>query len=725
MKYDDLEKTQDLFDIEDVPNPILNIEMEGASKDNLTNELTFGLTETKNEEELNKMNGEEEQKEDNKKKKKDKKSLKEKWAGLSKKKKVLIILGIILVMVIIIGLLIFLLGGKKDEKGKDDKPSVPEVIVEKENYIYKDGVLTFLDKDEKEIGTYECQNKDENLCFVANYSNEDTFDGEKFVYEDGSKIEKRSTIYNDNYVFVYDDKEKVDGNINLYNIKDAKVEGTYELVKGDSESNYVILKDTNGKYGAIELTSEGITEKIEFAFTYLGMVNKDSNVVVLNNDKYYLYTKDGEILSRGLSYEIKSYNNNYIVVDNNGYQVYDYRSNLVIDEKSEYISLMDRYAVLIKDGELFIRDYEGNKYNEKGIRLNSSEYNTLNIYDEDKQPLETKSAFTVSIEGDNINVHYKNRNTDKDELINIHEGEFSSNLEYMNYLGGTLYFYSDEEKKDMLGSYDCTNKNNVDGKTKELNQCNVATESFFSKNEVETDNSKNLGYLPIYNNRYVFILDSMDSKNVTVILYDLKDNKTLTKYAEVDAGAYTKEKKITFVDTEETLVMAKNKNDKYGVIKIGKDTVKGNIGFNYDSMEKLRDYYMAGKSSGTYMLLDKNGENVSGEVKGKIVDYKGNYLKLIDNASKYHAGIFKNDSDITGYLDVVLYDDFFVVVTSDFKVNIALYSDYKLISEEGVAIGKDYKNNYEVSKVAKGYYVKVLSTKKGYIISPSGDIEEV
>ena len=38
MKYDDLAKTQDLFDIEDLPNPINNIEMEGASKDYVTEE---------------------------------------------------------------------------------------------------------------------------------------------------------------------------------------------------------------------------------------------------------------------------------------------------------------------------------------------------------------------------------------------------------------------------------------------------------------------------------------------------------------------------------------------------------------------------------------------------------------------------------------------------------------------------------------------------------------
>ena len=46
MKYDDeLEKTRDLFDIpeDDVPSVIDDINTEGVSKENLTDDLTFGL----------------------------------------------------------------------------------------------------------------------------------------------------------------------------------------------------------------------------------------------------------------------------------------------------------------------------------------------------------------------------------------------------------------------------------------------------------------------------------------------------------------------------------------------------------------------------------------------------------------------------------------------------------------------------------------------------------
>ena len=87
MKYEDLDKTQDLFDIPEnfVPSPIENIEMEGVTKKDLGSDIQV------NEEKLEEKPQENENKKD-KKAKKDKKSLKEKWANLPKKKKIIIIL---------------------------------------------------------------------------------------------------------------------------------------------------------------------------------------------------------------------------------------------------------------------------------------------------------------------------------------------------------------------------------------------------------------------------------------------------------------------------------------------------------------------------------------------------------------------------------------------------------------------------------------------------------
>ncbi|MDE5539787.1 MAG: hypothetical protein K2J20_04805, partial [Bacilli bacterium] len=386
MKYDDLEKTKDLFDIVDVPSPIENIEMEGASKGSVSGEEDlFGLMEDT-------PNDVKKTEKDDKKKKKDKDK------GLSKKKKIAIIVSVVVVLVIAITVVVyFLLKGNEDVE-EPAKPEEPTVIVEKDNYIYKNGVLTFLDEREKEIGTYECENKDEKLCFVVDYSDEDKFDGEKNYYEDGTLIPRRSAIYLDKYVFIYDNAEASDGTINLYNIEEAKSEDSYLLVKGFADSNYVILQDTNKKYGAIEIGLSGITKKIEFKFDYLGRMNKDSKVVAKTNNKYFIYSLDGKNESKGIAQEIKSYNNNYIVAYNDGYYIYDYKSKLVMEDSFDYVSLLDKYVALVKDNKLYIRDYENNKYNEDGIEISGEDYNVRYIYNEDKVLQKTDRVFDLAID---------------------------------------------------------------------------------------------------------------------------------------------------------------------------------------------------------------------------------------------------------------------------------------------------------------------------------------
>ncbi len=701
MKYDDLAKTKDLFDIDDVPNPINNIEMEGASKDYVTEENV--AVDTLEEEKIN--NNDDKNNED-KKKKKEKKPL-------SKKAKIIIIVSLVLILLLLIGALVFIFL-KKDKKPveKPNEPEKPVVIVEKENYIYQDGVLTFLNKVDQELGTYTCTNKDDSLCYVAYYNLEDDFDVEKNVYQNGDKIERRSTIYLDKYVFINDNKDKDDNIIKLYNIVEEKVEGTYTLIKGFNDSNYVILKDTNSKYGVLLFDKDSYKELLEFSYDYVGELNKDAKFVVKTNNKNYIFNKNGKSESKGLPYEIKSYNNNYIVVNDDGYYVYDYKSNLVYDEKYDYISLLDNYAVLIDNELLYIKDYQNNKYNEEGIDLNSKNYVVTNVYNKDKVLEETKKAFGINIEGDNIIVSYKNKNSDKTKSLNILEGSISTKLKYVNYFDGKLYFYQDEDKSDLLGSYTCTTKNTITKDSTTLNNCYIAHESFFSVNETEKDKRDSLGLIPIFNNNYVFINDSLDNNNVTINLYDLKNNKTLSKYSAVDDGIYGGIEEASFVETNGDLIIAKNKNNKYGLIKIG-TTVSGVIPFDYSYLEKVKEYYMATGSTNNYMLIDNTGESVTEKLGNKIVDYHKDYLKLVDSAGKYHVSDFTgNNVDNTAYLDLTLYDDFYVVIDINKKLNIANYDDFSLELENGIDIGDNYKNNYEVSKTTDGYTVKIKDTNE-------------
>lgn len=719
MKYDDLDHTKDLFDIEsDVPSPIENIEQEGASKENLTDEFALGLSKTKEEPVKEPLE---------EKKKKEKKNRNTWWKSLSKKKKVIFIISIVLILLLVVGIVLFFLL-KKEEPEKKEEPKIPEIIIEKENYIYKDGNLSFLNSEEKEIGTYECKNKEEKLCYVAYYSNEDNFDITKNIYEDETPIERRSPIYLDKYVFIYDNESEEENSFILYNLIDKKTEGVYSLIKGYSDTNLVIAKDNNKKYGILEFSEEGITKKMDFTFDYLGVMSKDSKIVAKTNNKYFIYNKDNKLESKGLTNEIKSYNNKYIVVDNEGYYVYDYKGNLIFDDSYDYVKLLDNYAILIKDKKLLIKDYNNNKYNEEGIELGSEYYNETNIYKEDKSLKETKYSFKVEEVEGNLEITYNNKNNkEKAVTIVVNEGKLSALYTSLNYFDGKLYFYSDEDEKNLIGIYSCSNKNTTDKDTKELTNCYIASDSFYSKNEVELDNSENVGWIPIYNERFVFIVDAIDPKNETILLYDLKNNKTLSKYVSVDSASYTKEKKITFKETDNTYIMAKNKSNKYGVIKI-EEEVKSAIPFNYNSIEKLKEYYMVEDSAGTYQLLNSNGAEVTSKYGHKIIDYKDKYLKVLNEKdNKYYIYDFNGNSiEETGYYYISLESDYYVVINTEKKLDIHKYTDASFHLDTTIEIGSDdYKNAFEVSETSdKEFIVKIKATNITYNFDTNGNLKE-
>lgn len=710
MKYDDLEKTKDLFDIADIPSPIENIEMEGVNKDYLSSDEDFTLGLSEKEEPRIPI--------EDKKIKKNKKSLKEKWQNLPKKKKIIFIVSGIIILLVIVGLILFFCLRKEETKPEEPKePEAPTVIVEKENYIYKDGTLSFLDTSGNEIGTYECKNKEEDLCFVENYSDTSKLDGTKTVYEDGSAIPVRTKIYNNKYVFIYDNSSENEGVITLYNIEEQKSEGTYTEIKGYDDSDYVILKNNNNKYGAIEFTESGIKEKIAFSFENLDKLKDSKKVVALTNKKYFIYNTDGKIESKGLAYEIRSYNDNYIVAFNDGYYIYDYKGNLVIDESYDYASLLDDYVVLISDQKLYIKDYKNNKYNEEGIKLSNSDYNVTNVYNSDKVLQETKKAYDVAIEGSTLTVTYMNKNTEKTETINLDDGKLSSNLTNLNYFNGKLYFYSDTEETKLIGSYACENKNVINKDTKTLSNCLIASDSSIANPSDET-----MGTIPLFNERYVFILDALDIKNPTIVLYDLKNNKTLSKYAKVDTGSYTKDNKVTFKTTSATYVIGENKSNKYGVIKIAED-VKGVIAFNYKNLSKIRDYYVGEESTGTYVMLDTSGKEITSKYGYKIVDYKGKNLKVVDNDNKYYVYDFSgNKIEESGYLDITLEDDYYVVVTTDNKLDIHRYDNtsFKLSPEGSISVNG--AGDYEVKPISTGYSIKVKSTGATYKADMSGNL---
>ena len=627
-----------------------------------------------------------------------------KWSMLSKKQKTIIIVCSILVLLLIVGILLFFFVFKKDEELKPEEPKKDEpiTIVEKENYRYEDGKLIFLDKSKNELGTYECENKDEDLCFVAFYSDEDDFDVAKYVYEDGRSIENRSDIINNNYALVYDNKMADGGSVKLYDIKENEGLGTYVLAKEIDEKK-VILKNEKDKYGVMSF--DDIPETIiEFKYDYLGYIPDSEKLVGQKSLNYYLINMAGEEVSKSIPGEIKNFNNQYIsaIVDKD-YYLYDYKGKKVLEDEFDYITFKDGYVGAIESKKMYLFDSDANVLNMEGVRIKESNYNTKVVFDENKVQKEKTEAFKLSTTKDKITIEYGDEFTE----INVNEGRLSKDLEYINYFEGKLYIYNDKEKTNLIGEYACSNANIIDSSTTELNNCIIAKESTLLNREKTADK---IGYLPIYNNRYIFISDTESVKNKdNIVLWDLKQNKKQATYTRVDAGFYDDKSQVNFVDTANTLVVAENTSGSLGLIRIEASTVTGIIPFRDKngaswsnvSISQLKKGFVVKRDDGSYHLFDDKGSELTKNgLQSEIIDYNDNVIEVKNSNGNYE--IYKLDGTIVkGEFEyVLLTDNYFVCIKKgSYEINLYFYEKGFIYEEGGeptVLNTKDLPNSFVV-----------------------------
>ncbi len=648
-----LDSTKELDTLSDLNRKNLenNDEANNTSENNLQNDIVTKPKKTKLKERIKKW-----------------------WSSRTKKQRIVIIISLILLFILLIGGIVFLV---KSSSKNDEEPKKADVIVEEENYRYENGKLIFLNKQKEEIGSYNCENQNEDLCYIAYYSSEDEFDIEKNIYEDDSPILKRSSIIEDTYVFIVDNPLKEDNSIKLYNIKEETIKETYNLVKKVNNSR-VILKDKNNKYGVIEFTNNEIKDILKFTYDYLGYIENVKNTFVSKiNENSYLVDENGTNLTKAINGKIKNFNEVYIkVLNNDKYEVYNYSNQKTFKESYDYVELFSDYAILINDTNMNLKFYDENKLNEEGIILNNKNYLKTNIYDENNKLIETKEAFSVEENNDIITITLIG-NDNKDIVINKKEGIISKSLKNINYFDGKLYIYSDTEKKSLLGTYTCTNKNNVTGNS--LNNCMLASDKVFEDNDLEIPG--NVGVIPVFNERFIFIYDNPDLVNdtsKTIVLYDLKKNSSLGKYNEINTYSYTGTNDITFSTVTDLQVVAKSQSGKFGVIKINLTEVTGHIGFNYNEMEKLGEFYIAKDASG-YLLLDKgSGSSLIKAVPYKIRNFKDNYLKVKKDDLYYvYSCSDKTCKEVneTGYKYVELYSKYYAGVTKDNKLGVYPYTN--------------------------------------------------
>lgn len=690
--------------------------------------------ETLEDEIINNMSYKEPKEEAQKKKKKNIfKVIKDKWNDLSKKQKIIfIIIGVIILLAIVIAL-IFLL--KKDPVTKN--PEEP-VVLEADNYRYENGKLFFLDSDGKDIGSYDCENKKETLCYVAYSSNEDNFDVEKNVYEDGTEVLERMRIINDNYVFIYDNASENDGNIIIYNIKENSTSESYELVKQYNKYNlvkdYVVAKTTDGVYTLLLFNENGYEELLEEKYSYLGIITENKSpaelLVAQKNDKWYLIDFEGKEKTKAINYEIKEYNTKYIsVINENGeYLLYDYQNKQVTEETYDYINFTFDYVLLVKNQKLTVFDSELSKLHEEPFKLQEDNYIDTNIFNEESGKLiENHYSFSLVMpqESNSIVVYINDGEDIKETLINTLESVVNKNYDNISYFDGKLYIYGDAEKNNVLGVYECSNKNIITSEDSTLDNCFIASNSEFSDNDMNYA-EKRIGLLPIFNNRFVFIKDNPEltsAETMNIILYDLASSKKLSTYRAIDAGVFNGKQNVSFVEGTGLLLIAKNTKDYYGILKVNLSEVSSlanvKFGDKFKNIETINDNYLIQKSTDTYYLIDKTGTSISSEFSGKIMGYKNNYVK-VKNGNEY--SVFDLDGEEISNKKskyVELYNTVYAAVDANDNINLYKYNDESqtplCASSYKLGITSNYKegNSFSVVENGDSYTIEININKDG------------
>lgn len=657
--------------------------------------------------------------------------IKEKWSQLPKNKQIIYLVLLALIIVLIIALIIFLVI-KKDENSVEANPpqekKVEEIPVVTDNYYYQEGTLHFLDSNEKEIGTYKCENEDSKLCYVAYNNYRDGFDVPQLQSDKYEEKISRMSIYEDKYIFINDNKEEKDTTVKLYSLEDNNVINTYKTAKG-YDDNYLIVSDVNNKYGLIQINN-GVQEIIKPTYESLRMIDKEDNLIAKTKKGYQIIDKKNKALSSTFAseFEIRSYNNNFVVALIAGsYNLYNYDNELLASEY-DYITTKDDYAILVKNNKLYIIDKDKAKYNEGNITLSNSNYIKTFIYDEAGDIKEIKRSFEVALKDNAIEIAvYKNNDDDPSyTTIDLVEGQANKRHKYVNYFDGKLYIYKDEDKQEILGNYTCNNKNYIGKAEDNFEYCFIAKDSIYEDNDM-TDNKRNT-LTPLINEQFVFIKDGSD----TINLYDIIANKTIGSYTSINTNLPNNDD--TFDKYSGNLnILALNKKGKYGILTIEGNMIKSaavpDTNFDYKHLEKLGDYILAQTNDSKWKIIyDANRSSVA--VSGKIRGYSNNlkYIKVKNNDtySVYNEAGEAVSNETYQYVE--LYNEYYVGISKDNVINLYNYQGGKMTDASIKVTSTDFTNKqtppFKVEKSGNGYNISLYEKDK-YIVYYIPKIEEV
>ena len=367
---------------------------------------------------------------------------------------------------------------------------------------------------------------------------------------------------------------------------------------------------------------------------------------------------------------------------------------------------------LISDSKLFAYDDKQVKLNENGIKLRTDDYKTIYTFDESNTLTKTEKPYEITIDEGLINIAVNDK---INKTINIYEGILSSKTKYISYFDGVLYFYSDEEKTQRIGSYTCKNANEVIASSNEFTDCFVAKDSNIL-------NGEGKGYIPILNNSYVFIHDAKTGTiNNNIILYDLKNSSQKVKYQGIDTGLGSKD--ITHKSGSGITIAAKNNDGNFGIISFNENGPTGLIAFKEGSeatkkISFLDDYYYVERTSKNY-LYSKSGELLASS-QFVITNYKNPYL-TVKNGIKYK--LYKlttpdNGEIVSNEFEYIkVFDNYYVGINNN-EFNIYKYSEPEVavLKENVKLLTEDSKyNNFEIYTSAANYLIKLKQSDGTFV----------
>ncbi len=535
-------------------------------------------------------------------------NIKEFFRNLDKKMKTLIIIIIILIL-ILSGLLIYYFVSKDNVKKEKEKPVSIEV---KDNFAYSDGKLFFYD-GEKKLGEYTCVNKNSDNCYVAFLSTEDNFTLPINVDENSKKIDVRSDLYLDQYAFVFDNQDG-ENVIVLYDFKNEEKKGSYTVIKSNAINDYIILKNLDGKYGLVSIKEKEISIIVDFEYEYLGKlvgIEEDDKILIAKkNGNYSLINYENKSLTKSVKNPIVNYNEKYILTKNEKeiYSVYDYKGELIIDNYV-FIELLKDYVLAIDEtNKLMVLDYGNNRYLGEGIQLKNKNYIKSNIYNDKLVKKETLYAFTYTLVGSSLNIYVKNNDNEVEYVVDLNEGIYSKDLNY-SYFDNKLYFYKDDTKQELLGSYKCKNPNIISEK------------KYFCSTNIKTASKNSVLF-----NKYVIILDTSSTGDTEIkyYLYDIVENKLKGNFIEM----YLDGDVNLEIGTSSASFFVVSKSNKMGIIKINKDGIDNFIKLENDDIRRFDDYYLIENSS-KYILKDLNGISIV-STPFTYIELKDNYMIVVN-----------------------------------------------------------------------------------------------